>query len=105
MTAASNCTTSARPPSHVGHDPTPHEASNEVSAGVCACGPAVSASCYDNPAANAAAFRKGWFRIVNLGLEDDETFSISSACLGHLHFGQLETLSVRDRGRSLTHPA
>lgn len=34
---------------------------------ICVCGPAVFAGYHDNPAANAAAFRDGWFRTGDLG--------------------------------------
>lgn len=34
---------------------------------ICVCGPAVFAGYHDNPAANAASFRDGWFRTGDLG--------------------------------------
>ncbi len=50
----------------------------EVPAGVtgeiCVCGPAVFAGYYDNPEANAKAFRDGWFRTGDLGHMDEEGF-------------------------------
>ncbi|MCV5968540.1 AMP-binding protein, partial [Lactococcus petauri] len=39
---------------------------------ICVCGPAVFAGYYDNPEANAAAFRDGWFRTGDLGHLDRE---------------------------------
>ncbi|MDP4022309.1 acyl-CoA synthetase [Methylobacterium sp. NEAU 140] len=41
---------------------------------ICVCGPAVFAGYYDNPEANAAAFRDGWFRTGDLGHLDAEGF-------------------------------
>lgn len=39
---------------------------------ICVCGPAVFAGYHDNPEANAAAFRDGWFRTGDLGHLDKE---------------------------------
>lgn len=39
---------------------------------ICVCGPAVFAGYHDNPEANAAAFRDGWFRTGDLGHLDAE---------------------------------
>ena len=41
---------------------------------ICDIGPAVFAGYYDNPEANAKAFRNGWFRTGDLGHEDAEGF-------------------------------
>jgi acyl-CoA synthetase (AMP-forming)/AMP-acid ligase II len=41
---------------------------------ICAIGPAVFAGYHDNPQANAAAFRDGWFRTGDLGHVDAEGF-------------------------------
>ncbi|MBM6593497.1 acyl-CoA synthetase [Microvirga pudoricolor] len=41
---------------------------------ICVCGPAVFAGYYDNPDANAKAFRDGWFRTGDLGHLDREGF-------------------------------
>ena len=41
---------------------------------ICACGPAVFAGYYDNPEANAKAFRDGWFCTCDLGHMDAEGF-------------------------------
>jgi acyl-CoA synthetase (AMP-forming)/AMP-acid ligase II len=51
---------------------------DEVPAGetgeICVIGPAVFAGYYENPEANAKAFRKGWFRTGDLGHMDEEGF-------------------------------
>ena len=41
---------------------------------ICVIGPAVFAGYYDNPDANAKAFRDGWFRTGDLGHVDEEGF-------------------------------
>jgi len=41
---------------------------------ICVCGPAVFAGYYENPEANAKAFRNGWFRTGDLGHMDAEGF-------------------------------
>ena len=41
---------------------------------ICVCGVAVFAGYYDNPEANAKAFRNGWFRTGDLGHVDAEGF-------------------------------
>jgi fatty-acyl-CoA synthase len=41
---------------------------------ICVCGLAVFAGYYDNPEANAKAFRNGWFRTGDLGYLDDQGF-------------------------------
>ncbi len=41
---------------------------------ICVCGPAVFAGYYDNPKANEAAFRDGWFRTGDLGHLDPQGF-------------------------------
>ena len=54
------------------------ESGREVPAGetgeICVCGPAVFAGYHDNPDANAAAFRDGWFRTGDLGHLDAQGF-------------------------------
>jgi len=54
------------------------EAGREVEAGatgeICVCGPAVFAGYFDNPEANAKAFRHGWFRTGDVGHMDESGF-------------------------------
>jgi fatty-acyl-CoA synthase len=52
-----------------GHELAPYETGE-----ICVIGPAVFAGYYDNDAANAKAFRDGWFRTGDLGHVDDEGF-------------------------------
>ncbi len=55
-----------------------NDAGEEVGAGetgeICVIGPAVFAGYYDNPEANAKAFRNGWFRTGDLGHRDENGF-------------------------------
>ncbi|KQT54526.1 acyl-CoA synthetase [Aureimonas sp. Leaf454] len=55
-----------------------NEAGEEVGAfetgEICCIGPAVFAGYYDNPEANAKAFRNGWFRTGDLGHRDEAGF-------------------------------
>ena len=54
------------------------DAGNEVEAGqtgeICVVGPAVFAGYFENPEANAKAFRNGWFRTGDLGYRDNEGY-------------------------------
>ena len=54
------------------------DAGNELEPGVageiCVIGPAVFAGYYNNPEANAKAFRNGWFRTGDLGHMDEQGF-------------------------------
>jgi fatty-acyl-CoA synthase len=52
-----------------GRELAPHETGE-----ICAIGPAVFAGYYDNPEANAKAFRNGWFRTGDLGHTDEQGF-------------------------------
>ena len=55
-----------------------NDAGEELQAGetgeICVIGPAVFAGYYDNPDANAKAFRNGWFRTGDLGHRDENGF-------------------------------
>jgi len=50
------------------------ELSADQTGEICVCGPAVFAGYYNNPEANAKAFRDGWFRTGDLGHLDSEGF-------------------------------
>ena len=72
---------------------------------ICVIGPAVFAGYYDNPEANAKAFRDGWFRTGDLGHMD-----AGGLCLHHrprvrhVHLRRLQHLSARGRGED-PHPS
>lgn len=51
-----------------------HELSPGEDGEICVCGPAVFAGYYNNPEANAEAFRDGWFRTGDLGHMDEQGF-------------------------------
>jgi acyl-CoA synthetase (AMP-forming)/AMP-acid ligase II len=55
-----------------------NDAGEELAAGetgeICVIGPAVFVGYYDNPEANAKAFRNGWFRTGDLGHRDENGF-------------------------------
>ena len=62
---------------------------------ICCCGPAVFAGYYDNPEANAKAFRNGWFRTGDLGHLDEQGFLfITGRAIGHVHLGRFQRLSA-----------
>ena len=66
---------------------------------ICVIGPAVFAGYYDNPEANAKAFRDGWFRTGDLGHMDARGLPLHHRPrLGHVHLRRLQRLSARDRG-------
>jgi fatty-acyl-CoA synthase len=55
-------------------DDSGHELPAGQTGEICVCGPAVFAGYYDNPDANAKAFRDGWFRTGDLGHVDEQGF-------------------------------
>ena len=66
---------------------------------ICVIGPAVFAGYYDNPEANAKAFRDGWFRTGDLGHMDERGLRLHHRPrLGHVHLRRLQHLSARGRG-------
>ena len=83
-----------------GHELKPFETGE-----ICVIGPAVFAGYYDNPEANAKAFRDGWFRTGDLGHMDDEGLSTSPAALPTCTSPADPTsIRARSRRRSSTHP-
>ena len=71
---------------------------------ICVCGPAVFAGYYDNPEANAKAFRNGWFRTGDLGHLDAQGFLFITGRASDMYISRrLQRLSARDRGEA-AHP-
>jgi fatty-acyl-CoA synthase len=69
---------------------------------ICVCGPAVFAGYYNNPDANAKAFRDGWFRTGDLGHMDAEGFLYITGRSSDMYIsGGVERLSARDRGEDV----
>jgi fatty-acyl-CoA synthase len=82
----------------------------EVGAGetgeICVCGPAVFAGYYDNPEANAKAFRDGWFRTGDLGHLDTQGFLYITGRASDMYiFGGSNVYPREIEEKVLTHPA
>ena len=72
---------------------------------ICVCGPAVFPGYYNNPEANAKAFRNGWFRTGDLGHMDAGGLPLHHrAVLRHVHLGRFERVPARDRGEGVGPP-
>lgn len=73
---------------------------------ICAIGPAVFAGYYDNPEANAAAFRNGWFRTGDLGHVDEEGFLTITGRASDMYISGGSNVYPREiEEMILTHPA
>ncbi|MDH3032284.1 acyl-CoA synthetase [Methylobacterium fujisawaense] len=73
---------------------------------ICVCGPAVFAGYYDNPEANAAAFRDGWFRTGDLGHCDAEGFLFITGRASDMYISGGSNVYPREiEEKLLTHPA
>ena len=73
---------------------------------ICVCGPAVFAGYYDNPEANAKAFRDGWFRTGDLGHLDDEGFLFITGRASDMYISGGSNVYPREtEEKILTHPA
>ncbi len=73
---------------------------------ICACGPAVFAGYYDNPEANAKAFRDGWFRTGDLGHMDAEGFLYITGRASDMYISGGSNVYPREiEEKVLTHPA
>ncbi len=82
----------------------------EVPAGgtgeICVCGPAVFAGYYDNPEANAKAFRNGWFRTGDLGHLDAEGFLYITGRASDMYISGGSNVYPREvEEKLLQHPA
>ena len=82
----------------------------EVPAGtqgeICVCGPAVFAGYWNNPKANAEAFRDGWFRTGDLGVLDDQRFLTITGRASDMYISGGSNIYPREiEEKILTHPA
>lgn len=73
---------------------------------ICVCGPAVFAGYYENPEANAKAFRDGWFRTGDLGHMDEEGFLYITGRASDMYISGGSNVYPREiEEKLLTHPA
>src|SRR6202047_83439 len=73
---------------------------------ICVIGPAVFAGYYDNPEANAKAFRDGWFRTGDLGHMDEEDFAYITGRAADMYISGGSNIYPREvEEKILTHPA
>ena len=72
---------------------------------ICVCGPAVFAGYFDNPEANAKAFRDGWFRTGDLGHLDSEGFLFITGRASDMYISGGSNVYPREiEEELLTHP-
>lgn len=73
---------------------------------ICVCGPAVFAGYYNNPEANAKAFRDGWFRTGDLGHLDEEGFLYITGRASDMYISGGSNVYPREiEEKILTHPS
>ena len=73
---------------------------------ICVCGLAVFAGYYDNPEANAKAFRDGWFRTGDLGHMDEEGFLYITGRASDMYISGGSNVYPREiEEKVLAHPA
>ncbi|MCC8979094.1 acyl-CoA synthetase [Bradyrhizobium acaciae] len=73
---------------------------------ICVIGPGVFAGYYDNPEANAKAFRDGWFRTGDLGHIDEEGFVYITGRASDMYISGGSNIYPREiEEKLLTHPA
>jgi fatty-acyl-CoA synthase len=85
------------------------DAGNEVPSGttgeICVIGPAVFAGYYNNPEANAKAFRHGWFRTGDLGHMDEAGFLFITGRASDMYIsGGSNVYPLEIEEKILTHP-
>jgi fatty-acyl-CoA synthase len=72
---------------------------------ICVVGPAVFAGYYNNPEANAKAFRDGWFRTGDLGHMDEEGFVYITGRASDMYISGGSNIYPREiEEKILTHP-
>jgi fatty-acyl-CoA synthase len=86
------------------------DAGRELASGetgeICVCGPAVFAGYYNNPEANAKAFREGWFRTGDLGQVDEQDFLYITGRASDMYISGGSNVYPREiEEKLLTHPA
>jgi acyl-CoA synthetase (AMP-forming)/AMP-acid ligase II len=87
-------------------DPDGHEVATGESGEICVCGPAVFAGYFEDPDANAKAFRNGWFRTGDLGWLDAEGFLTINGRLSDMYISGGSNVYPREiEERLLRHPA
>jgi fatty-acyl-CoA synthase len=73
---------------------------------ICVIGPAVFAGYYNDPEANAKAFRDGWFRTGDLGHMDEEGFVYITGRASDMYISGGSNIYPREvEEKILTHPA
>jgi len=73
---------------------------------ICVIGPAVFAGYYENPDANAQAFRNGWFRTGDLGHMDEQGFVYITGRASDMYISGGSNIYPREIEETiLTHPA
>ena len=73
---------------------------------ICVCGPAVFAGYYNNPEANAKAFRDGWFRTGDLGHLDSAGYLFITGRASDMYISGGSNVYPREiEEKLLTHPA
>jgi len=73
---------------------------------ICVCGPAVFPGYYNNPEANAKAFRNGWFRTGDLGHMDQEGFLYITGRSSDMYISGGSNVYPREtEEKVLAHPA
>ncbi|MBV8848925.1 MAG: acyl-CoA synthetase [Methylobacteriaceae bacterium] len=73
---------------------------------ICVCGLAVFAGYYNNPEANAKAFRDGWFRTGDLGHVDEQGFLYITGRASDMYISGGSNIYPREiEEKILTHPA
>jgi len=72
---------------------------------ICVCGLAVFAGYYDNPEANAKAFRNGWFRTGDLGYLDEQGFLYITGRASDMYISGGSNIYPREiEEKIMTHP-
>ena len=85
----------------LGHELQPGETGE-----ICVCGPAVFAGYYNNPDANAKAFRDGWFRTGDLGHLDQAGYLFITGRASDMYISGGSNVYPREiEEKLLTHPA